>query len=832
MKKIIFILLFILTLTTILYAQIIDIRDFKGLWTNADLEDIPLEYVTELQNLRPVNGKLVKTFAFGDKITTAVTQLDSYTVRNFITFIQSELNGGVSGNEDWLYMMQYINDTNNSMILYGWYPATSSWTQIAGMPPYIYYHNKAKNPIIQENEIIRFLPGNIDSVGSNVSEGFMLTHISNKFFDDHYAPSPDFYRRPTTINEPNIDFTLTELDSGFFNEPQNYRFSYIYDGLQESLLDSGLTFFYDSLGFGKFDFYIEKAEHNRRVTSMNIYRSDEPDGIYNIIHTIDFLRDTLQTLSGDSAFNGGYYIYLANNTYSQSANTRITIGFRQYGIPSLTYNVINEGSGIYNIFKVRQDTSHPSGNRATLPVPNDYWNSSYNIWENGILKLKKQSGSFSGSNVVTVENDLGNHLMAKGVLEYNESDTITYRLIDKNYKRAIGFKGDSLRYDSVKSWRATSLSKGNYFCSQNGDSVLYEFFDTGLIEGEEYPLLGEVSININGKYAKVIGGRLWQGYIILDPGGANETHENWVSYSELGQYDVNPVSNIITFSDIGVGEISGIAEIYGNPVILKNNAITLINIKNYPNNPENWSVIQSVHNIGNIADDGYIVVRGKLYVVYYDGIYALSPNNLAETDMTPVEMLKITEPIEDIYQDLTLILKKQIVSEYDQSKSEIIFTFGTTDTSDVYAYNVAKGMWREIDNDKTIILMALDENANILVYDSTVSKIYSFEINDTVKVKYKTKTFDISNSYNQASQLNYFYITYKSASSLTLNLFTENSDTVKKAYELPAYSVITTYMGAFLYGGAKKFNLQLIDSLNSNTNIEIGEIKVSYIRNE
>lgn len=40
----------------------INIRDFKGVWTNADPEDLGTEWSQVQENFRAMNGKLVKTF--------------------------------------------------------------------------------------------------------------------------------------------------------------------------------------------------------------------------------------------------------------------------------------------------------------------------------------------------------------------------------------------------------------------------------------------------------------------------------------------------------------------------------------------------------------------------------------------------------------------------------------------------------------------------------------------------------------------------------------------------------------------------------------------------
>ena len=80
---------------------------------------------------------------------------------------------------------------------------------------------------------------------------------------------------------------------------------------------------------------------------------------------------------------------------------------------------------------------------------------------------------------------------------------------------------------------------------------------------------------------------------------------------------------------------------------------------------------EAIHNIGNISENGFINHGNKLYSIFYDGIYQLIPNNLAESDTTPTENLKITDAIQDIYD--TIHDKTDIISIYDQYRDEILF---------------------------------------------------------------------------------------------------------------------------------------------------------------
>jgi len=786
--------------------EVIDIRDFRGVFTNADLEDIPKEYVTVLKNLRPINGKLVKTFAFGDKIDTLITD-----IANFTTFIESGLpNWDSTG---YAYYAILIDTTTNvvTMKYYddGWQSASVIDDAVTK------YHNVGFNPIIFADDIMRILPGNVGEINSNQAKGIWYAAIDRKFLDQQYSISKAYYGYSSTIDKPGseYEFETAKWDSGNFISDKSYKFSLIYDGVQESLLNDGFTIDYYNGQFLKLNIiFITANLPTYRITALNVYRADDPDGIYNLIHTIDFLRDSLQTFSGDSAWNGNYYAYIPDLiTYNFDNTKGYEIDFDDYA--GVTLDTPLTGTG-HQIFKL--DVSE------YMPTVNE-WDSKWVLYEwtgiSGIGVAERDNGGFLGPQVIFIDTTITANNMAGGVLRYTQSDSFIYKHINKSNGRAIGFDGDSVSTDSIKSWRATSVINGNYFFFSGTVYDTITFFDTGLTEGAEYPLLGEVSTNINGKFAQIISGRLWQANIVLDPGDKNEVRKDWASYSELNQYDVNPVSNVISFANRGVGEITGLSELFGNPIILKNNTITLIDVKNYPVTPSSWGVIEAVHNIGNIAPRGYITVLGDLYICYYNGIYRLSANNLAETDRTPIEKLKISEPIGDVYDSLTISEKINIKSEYDQSKSEIIFTLG----DDYWAYNVATNDWRQINSDRNITIMALDENTEILVYDSTTSKIYSFKEKDTVGVELKLKTFHIDDERKKV--VRDAYITYKSDIALTLNVYTDNSDTVRKAITLPASDIVITYK-APLQEWAQKFTISLIDSTNSLNNTEIHKIKI------
>ena len=366
-----------------------------------------------------------------------------------------------------------------------------------------------------------------------------------------------------------------------------------------------------------------------------------------------------------------------------------------------------------------------------------------------------------------------------------------------------------------------------------------DIYDVELVEGATYPLQGEVSIDVNGRFAKVVQGRLFQGDIVLDPGDKAEVHNNWVSYSELDQYDVNPVSNVISFPDKEGGAITGLAELYGKLVIMKKQAMFFLNASS--NSPADWVLQESVHNIGNIAPRGSIEAFGKVFVCYYDGIYAFTPNSMAESDSTPTERLKISGPIENVY--LGILDKEAIISEYDQHTGEIVFFLGSTSASwDIatddwsdsfydygsddysFAYNLSTQTWRQIESSANVGITSNDQDAKLIIYDSTDKKIKSMGKPEEVQARVRTKFYNV----DDGERLNTRTIRarYKSNEGLTLKVFGDYDmispvDTVT----LPVASSVTEHEVVFRH----RFNdvaVEIEETTASDDNVEIHRVTV------
>lgn len=399
------------------------------------------------------------------------------------------------------------------------------------------------------------------------------------------------------------------------------------------------------------------------------------------------------------------------------------------------------------------------------------------------------------------------------------------RRITNNVKRAA--KVDSDFTGSYIGINQKAYICSNYLWQKNSSTTIdLWFYDYGLVDGAEHPLAGETSIKVNGKFARYINnvGRLFQLNTVLDPGGNNEEQVAGLNYSEQFQPDINPVSNLRLFYDREGGHGTGLAEIFGNPVIMFKQAIFVLDAKSDPANPGNWSEIKSMHNIGNIAEEGYCEALGDLFVVYYDAIYRLSPNNLAETDQTPTESLRISDPIREVYDALSTAQKEAIQAEYNQLEGEVIFRFANDST---WAYNISTGNWREVSSGHKWDFYARDEENNVIILDNTDKKVYGIAEDEAVALHVRTKDFLLS----AGDPLNIQKVTliYKSAVALSLRIYADGDDTTAVATKtIPVAATITELKLAIRYY-ANRFKVDILEGSGSASEVEINDIGAEII---
>ena len=345
-----------------------------------------------------------------------------------------------------------------------------------------------------------------------------------------------------------------------------------------------------------------------------------------------------------------------------------------------------------------------------------------------------------------------------------------------------------------------NISANNYTITINDDGL------TSL--GEHW---GEavVSTRVNGRYAKMVKSRLFLGNIYLDIGDANEERNDWVAYSEINQFDTRPVSNVLQFDDREGGAITGLAEMFGRLVVFKPQAIFILNISD-PVNPTSWSIVESKHNIGNVAPEGVVEVHDSIYFVYYDGIYKITSNMVASSTATPSVMNKVSDKIDD--QFLLATDKTQIKGIYDPSRQEIIYKWMESDTQRVWAYNYVRESWRKIDMGTGVLdILAYDETGVPLDYDKTSNKIIKFDTANASVAKWKSKRFPLD--LHRKRLLRYGTVQFTGTDDLTYNIYLDGATSASFTKTISADGGINRFP---IKRYAKKFEVEIATVSSTN----------------
>jgi hypothetical protein len=548
-------------------------------------------------------------------------------------------------------------------------------------------------------------------------------------------------------------------------------------------------------------------------------------GVYKDIQDIEFDRPSnevyrsTQTTNMLGGMNGQYFSHITD-TALQAYNFQIGTDYA-IKINTTIYEIKNiSGTGHYN-FELRTIVKNAMSVAPILTTTN--WNVAWEImyWTGAAYAalgtpILGTSGAYAGADVLITNTTVGTGNLINWYLWYAN---LYFRLITDNAQKAIRFSGSSLSTTTQGSWAAMNTLKGQYFCDDNGTNVDYTFFDTNLTLQEEHPLGTETRIKINGKYAKIIDEQLWQFNIVMDPGGKNEERTDWVSRSERGQFDVNPVRNTIKISDAYGGEGTGILEISGKPVFLKPNSITWID-------PVSYKTVKSIHLLGNIAPRGSINIGQDGFVVWHDGIYRIRPNNLAESDSTPTETLRISEAINDKFFAFSKAERESAYAFYDWKTNEVVWRF----TLDIYiydvfyAYNITTGAWREVAPYQIRGgVTTFDELVRPLIFRPSDKKVYAAVVGDSSETSlFESKFFDLSPDRKEI--IREMVIDYKAIYGLTVyfNLeFPHPEESAIKEFTIPASTKFTTYKFAPKLS-ASGFSFQVGGAYG----IEIGSINI------
>ena len=346
------------------------------------------------------------------------------------------------------------------------------------------------------------------------------------------------------------------------------------------------------------------------------------------------------------------------------------------------------------------------------------------------------------------------------------SDTIDesdYGHIKDNVRIISGFK---------KTDAQGATTPGMAFEVTSGTNVRVVCQDYRLEDLGETDVQTVYSNRINAQYAVKLKGRMFLGDLYLNPEDKQEQRADWIAYSELNQYDVRPVSNVVTLDDREGGAVSGLAVLFGRLIIFKPQAIFIMNVPD-PSDPNSWTVSESKFSIGNIAPEGVVEVHDSVYFVFHDGIYAVTSNMVADSTATPSIMDKISLPIEDQFNLATS--KVNIKGVYNQKDAEVLYTWdaGSPATQVVWAYHIIFKTWRKIDTTANLDILSYSENSYPLAWDNTDTDLKKFDVDEAVGTTWKSKRFPLD--LDRKRLIRYGMVKFTGTDTLTVNIYLDGA---------------------------------------------------------
>ena len=638
-----------------------------------------------------------------------------------------------------------------------------------------------------------------------------------------------FYALPTEIVRPDVTtlgLNPRIVESGIYadglykdGDIRFYRFSYTYDGNQESQLSEHYRYEVTTD-----DHYLiltlsfDRTVINKRITNINIYRCETQWGTYKKIHTIEINRPAAKIKKGASgAYTGNRTIYIPSlSTYDFDPGVT-------YQLKIMTWakeDIVNPGDGTgFDVF--HGVTVDGPWHLETIWGADRDWE----LYDKGTgVKVAEGTGCWGGQDGWIINQDLGYENYYDGWLNI-PSLGFNYK-VDQNYGKAIkiDLKSPSVYFTDMQNlaWFLPRVIDGVYFAQIAGDIITYTFYDNKLVDGLSHPFQNAVSLKMIGQYAIPFKGRLFLANITLDPGGKNEVHEDWYGYSELDMFDVLDVANVKALPDREGGPILGMAVSFNSLIFAKSHAYFKTDIDD-PADDSSWNTLESALDRGNIAIDGLAQVGHRFFPVSHDGIYMLDVNMVAASDLTPMIQSRITEAINDKFLLLDDINgKAMVISGYDQINKELIFRFSETV---IMAYNLPEGKWRKISTARDIACFGYDQNANLLVYDNHTDMIYCLFEKEAVISVLQTKRFRISHDRHEIVRR--VKVVYLSDVVLNVNVYLAGLFFTKTACgTLAATAGAVNTVWVPIKQRSKSFILEIEDAAANDDAIEIHDLQL------
>jgi len=406
-----------------------------------------------------------------------------------------------------------------------------------------------------------------------------------------------------------------------------------------------------------------------------------------------------------------------------------------------------------------------------------------NLWIDNLIVTKKVYNTttgklgFGNDVVASTSFDLGAEDSAQG---WGAQFYSQYGIgsIKNNYQ--YSFKHQASTFSA--STTDTVHVNRSYMWQDKGTTHRFHYRDLDDTNGIVHPT-GETSLDVNFTYSINLDGRQYVAGVALNPSAENETHDDWVMFSELSQPDVIPITNYIAIPDMQGGEIKGLAKLIGDLVVFQSKGIYRLSIPSA--DPFSWSLSESEANIGCIAPDSIVEHDAGIFFAGNDNYYHLGAN---------FQAIPVTQTIRDVYQGIPNLEETRAI--IDVKKNRLLCKFGNSNAT-VYALDLTKikqGIehWSKMDmsEDKNCDLFAIDEDLKVYTIEADTTS-YLAELNPTTsseETSFKRTTGWIAQSdLGVRRHLRKLKIRYSSADDLTVKFYIDgDSTTVVHTITIPA----------------------------------------------
>lgn len=415
-------------------------------------------------------------------------------------------------------------------------------------------------------------------------------------------------------------------------------------------------------------------------------------------------------------------------------------------------------------------------------------------------------------------------VMVGGNTNGNDDSTLIVHTVANNVDKAIKI-GTDFAGNSLGNNQKLYLCKNYYWQSTaNANEVELKFYDTNLLEGSRHPL-GETNIEVNYKYAAYVGSRLYVGNVMLDPDSEAEEHKDWIMFSESTQPDVIPIVNYIQVKDLQGGEITGLAEMFGDLVVFMERGIYRLSVPS--DDPSSWSLVEANENVGCIAPNSIEMVEGAVFFAGYDYLYMLTPN---------FEIFPVTLTIRDDYQGYANLENTRTL--YDIKKKRLLCRFGDEQNSiyalDLMAARNGQEVWNTLNITTDVEFFTIDEDLDIyfasLFMEAPPERTYILKLTDSsgdesaFRATRKSGWIPVSDL-GRTKILRRLNARYTSPSDdITVKIYTDgNGDSQVWSGTLPSGS---KYDSLRIGQRARFFQIELLTQSSTNYNVEIDKLEI------